>query len=215
MEIDLEKYNHECYIVGGGTSLKTFRWELLNDESKFVIAINTSHIMLPTADLIYVTDPPFITANEKTLAEHKAPVWQGALNVTLPKKLEVVDKQIRLIRADNLVNNKNPYEVAHGSCSPYACTNLMANLGFKKIFLLGIDMKYGVKGDKDTSHWHSEKNPHQRIDPESTFTRMLMNWKTIKQPLLDMGVIVINVNTPEGTALDVFSIQSVAEVFNP
>ena len=42
---------------------------------------------------------------------------------------------------------------------------------------------------------------------------MLAGYKTIKQPLLDMGIKVINVNSPEKTDLDVFPIVSVDQVF--
>ena len=59
-----------CYIVGGGTSLKDFDWTLLDD--KFTIALNNAHLVLPEADIIYCTDPPWIESNAQTLIAHKA-----------------------------------------------------------------------------------------------------------------------------------------------
>ncbi len=211
MEIDLEKYNHTCYIVGGGTSLKDFNWELLND--KFVIAINSAHIALPNCNIIYVTDPPYITANLATLKAHQAPVWQGAINCVLPKKLDVVDRQWHLTGPEGLETRAN--SLRHGSNSTLAATNMAAaHLGFKTIYLLGIDMQWGKKGDKSSSHWHSGTNPHKRIDPESVYQKMIQGWKSIKQPLQQLGVQVININTPEGTALKEFPIKSKEEVFD-
>ncbi len=43
---------------------------------------------------------------------------------------------------------------------------------------------------------------------------MIQGWKSIKQPLQQLGVQVININTPEGTALKEFPIKSKEEVFD-
>jgi len=210
MDIDLEHYKHTCYIVGGGPSLNDFSWAKLN--GKFVIAINTTHIILPNANIIYCTDPPWIEPNKETLTKHKAPVWQGVLKLNSPKKLACVDKQWCLTGADGL--ETKPGCLRHGSNSMYAATNLAAvHLGFKKIYLLGADMKWGIVSNPKTSHWHSKLHPHIRNDGEAVYVKMRNNFKTIKQPLIDMGVEVINVNTPEGTALEHFPIQSFDEVF--
>lgn len=214
MNIDLENYNHTCYIVGGGTSLKSFDWSLLDDPNKFVIAINSSHLDAPSCNLIYVTDPPYIQDNIDTLSAHQAPVWQGVLNLDKPKKLDVIDKQIHLQAATGLITDKGIYAAAHGSNSSYAFLNIAVNIGFKKIHLLGVDLKWGKHGDKSTSHHHSDSHAHQRIDGEIVYRKMLEAYKTIKQPLLDMGVEIINVNIPEKTMLKEFPIKSVEEVFN-
>jgi len=213
MNIKPEDYDNTCYIVGGGPSLKTFDWSLLDDPKLFVVAINSSHIKLPNCNLIYVTDPPYIQGNMETLKAHKAPVWQGALNPNNPKKLPVVDQQVHLQSANGLITNRGTYASAHGSNSVYAFLNTAVNLGFKKIYLLGVDLKWQKKGDTTTSHWHSDIHPHKRIDAETVYKKMQDAYKTIKKPLLDMGIQVINVNTPEGTDLKVFPILPVEKVF--
>mgnify|MGYP000049866842 CR=1 FL=1 len=75
MEIESNYEDEACYIVGGGPSLIDFDWTLLDD--KFTIALNNAHLVLPEADIIYCTDPPWIAPNAQTLIAHKAPVWQG------------------------------------------------------------------------------------------------------------------------------------------
>ncbi len=210
MNIDLEKYDSTCYIVGGGTSLKGFDWSLLDD--KFVIAINTSYLKLPNAQILYCTDPPWIKDHVKNLEEFKGEIHQGVLNLNTPQKLDVVDKQWHLTGRDGLEIRNGM--LRHGSNSTYAAINMCAaHLKFKKIYLLGIDMKWGEKGRKETSHWHASSNPHTRIDGEAVYFRMKDAYKTIKQPLFDMAVQVINVNSPNGTDLDVFPIVSVEEAF--
>ena len=44
----------ECFIVGGGPSLSSFDWSLLNN--KITIAINNAYQVLPQASICYFTD---------------------------------------------------------------------------------------------------------------------------------------------------------------
>ena len=211
MEIDLEKYNNTCYIVGGGYSLASFDWSLLND--KFVIAINNAYMKLPNAQILYCTDPPWIQDHLKELENFKGLKWQGVLHLNKPVKLPVIDKQWHLTGTNGL--ETKPNSMRHGSNSAYAALNMAAvHLGFKKIYLLGLDMKWGTFGQKEKSHWHSVDRPHKRLDGEAVYKKMIDNFKTIKKPLLDMGVEVISINTPEGTDLKEFPIVSVKEAFN-
>jgi len=209
-EIKPENFDHTCYIVGGGTSMKSFDWSLLN--GKFVIAINNAYTKLPDAQILYCTDPPWIKDHEKDLVNFTGLIYQGALNLSNPPKMDIVDKQWHLTGPHGL--ETLPGCLRHGSNSTYAALNMAAvHLGFKKIYLIGIDMKWGIRKNKTTSHWHSETRPHKRVDGEAVYNKMRAAYNTIKQPLLDMGVKVINVNTPEKTDLDVFPIMSVDEVF--
>jgi len=205
------QYNNTCYIVGGGTSLTDFDWSLL--DGKFVIAINNSYMKLPNAQILYCTDEPWIKDHEKDLVDFKGLIWQGVLNLTKPTKMDVVDKRWHLTGQQGLETKAG--SMRHGSNSSYAALNMAAvHLGFKRIYLLGLDMKWGERNIKSTSHWHSNTRPHARIDGEAVYQKMRASYKTIKQPLLDTGVDVINVNTPEGTNLTEFDILSVEEVFN-
>jgi len=200
----------ECFIVSGGSSLCNFDWRLLDD--KFTIAVNMSYIKLPNANIIYCTDPPWINDNATGLSNHRAPVYQGALNLENPPRLPCVDKQWLLTGVTGL--ETKPNSLRHGQNSTYAAVNMAAvHLGFKKICLLGVDMKWGTANDIKTSHWHSATYPHKRSDGEAIYTKMIQNFQSIKQPLLDMGVEVININKPENTNLDVFQIKSVKEIF--
>ncbi len=213
MIVTPDEYDNTAFIVGGGPSLKTFNWALLNDPKKFVVAINTAYINLPNANFLYFTDPPWATDHMENLKKYKPPIHQGALNLETPKPLDIVDEQWLLTGAIGLETKEGC--LRHGSNSVFACTNLLAvHFKFTKIYLLGVDMKFGTPGNVVTSHWHSDSMPHKKIDAECVYRRMLDNWKTIKQPLLDIGVEVINVNTESGTALKEFPIKSFSEVFD-
>lgn len=193
----------ECYIVAGGPSLKGFNWSLLDD--KFVIAINRSYEVLPNAKIIYFTDNDFWDVHKNNMLRHKGQKIKGSLqrkkandpavidyNLTGPNGLETAEKSLR-----------------HGHNSTYAAINLAAvHLKFKKIYLLGVDMKWGEKRNRNTSHWH---DGHKRRDPESVYERMMKAYDTIHQPLKNMGVEVININND--SALKVFPQKTFQEMF--
>ena len=210
--IDPAKYNYECFIVGGGSSLKNFNWEILDDPNKFVIAINNAFMVLPNAQILYCTDDPWINENQKLLEKFKGFKWQGTLSPNPQTKNPVIDKQWHLTGKDGLETKEGC--LRHGSNSTYAAINLAAiHLGFNKIFLLGIDMQWGEHGNKNTSHWHSDFKPHSRVDYEAAYFNMLENFRKMSPLLKTYGKQVYNVNRPEKTRLDAFPLISFKEVF--
>jgi hypothetical protein len=213
LELDPKDYDYTCYIVGSGPSMKTFNWALLDDPKKFVVIINNNYTKLPNAQILYCTDEPWVKEHANDIEDFAGVIYQGVLNLSNPPKHPVIDKRWHLTGPHGYETREG--SLRHGSNSAYAAINMCAaHLGFKKIYLVGIDMKWGQKGNKKTSHWHSDIRPHKRIDAEAVYNKMRAAYKTIKQPLIDAGVQVINVNTPEGTDLEEFPIKSVEEVFS-
>lgn len=205
INIDATQHDDTCYIIGGGPSLKGFNWSLL--DGKFVIAINCAYDVLPNAQVIYFTDDDWYFEHKEKLAKHSAIKVKGSLD---PKKIKDKDLvQYHLTRANGLVLKEGC--LAHGQNSAYAAINLASvHWGFKNIYLLGIDMKWGEPGNKKTSHWHSG---HTRIDGESIYTLMMRNYATLVNPLRDRGVKVVNINDPKTTKLTSFPIISVEQHF--
>lgn len=195
-EVDPSKYNYVCYIVAGGPSLKGFDWSLLTPD-KFVVAINRSYEVLPNAQVLYFTDSDYWGRHKDAMMKHNGQLIRGAINVKRDKMPDEVI-QYRLTGKDGLETQKDCLK--HGSNSTYAALNLVTvHFGFKKVYLLGVDMKWGEKGKKGTSHWH---DGHKRVDPESGYKKMMHSFKTIAKPLKEMGVKVFNAN-PD-SALNVF-----------
>jgi len=182
-----EKYNNACYIVAGGPSLKDFDWNKL--KGQFVIAINRSYEVLPDAQIVYFTDRDYWLRHKDAMLQHKGQLMRGVLN--LQKEEQHPDVILwHLTGATGL--ETNPGRLKHGANSTYAATNLAAvHLKFKRIYLLGVDMKWGKRGDKSTSHWH---DGHKRIDAETGYQSMMKNWLTIVDPLKEIGVEVWNAN---------------------
>lgn len=190
-EVDPQQYNNACYIVAGGPSLKGFDWSKLRGQ--FVIAINRSYEVLPDAQIIYFTDAPFWENHKDAMIAHKGQMIRGALAPGRePKHPDLII--YKLSGPQGL--DKTPGQLKHGSNSPYAATNLaIAHLGFKRVYLLGVDMKWGEKGNKATTHWH---DGHPRIDPESGYQNMIKNWKTMVEPLKEFNAEVWNANPNSG-----------------
>jgi len=191
-------YEHKAYIVGGGPSLRGFDWNKLND--KFVVAINRAYEVLPNAQILYFTDKDYWERHCQNMRKHGGHLVRGVLNPTR----DATEKDIHYYH----LTGSSGYETGkgrlrHGSNSTYAAINLLAaHLGFKTIYLLGIDMKWGQKGVRTTSHWH---DGHKRIDPESGYLKMMNNYKSLVEPLSKAGVTVINGNP--NSALKVFPRQ--------
>jgi len=203
-DLDIAKqYNDMCFIVGGGSSLRNFDWTDL--DGKFVIAVNRAYEVLPNAQIVYFTDNDFWELHKEFMLKHAGKKIRGSIGdkanlanafveeykLTGPHGLETTPKQLR-----------------HGYNSTYAAINLAVHYKFKKIYLLGVDMKWGNAGNKATSHWHTG---HKRIDAESVYKRMLGSYDTIVKPLRDLGIEVINVT--RDSELKVFPKVDFTDVF--
>lgn len=192
----------ECFIVAGGPSLKGFNWSLL--DGKFVIAVNRSYEVLPNAQIVYFTDDDWWKTHHPKLLKHSGKLIKGCLP----------NKQIKHPQVTEYVLTGPHYldmakgNLRHGHNSTYAAVNLAVQLGFKKIYLLGVDMKWGTKNDKATSHWH---DGHRRLDPESVYKKMMECFKTMVEPLKKEKVEVINLNP--NSMLTTFPKMNPSEVF--
>lgn len=204
----LAQYEETAFVIGGGPSLMGFNWDVL--KNKFVVGINRAYEVLPEAQVIYFTDDDWWNTHKAALQKHKGYKVKGSLN---PSKLgqSKLLHQFRLSGATGL--DKTPGCLKHGSNSTYAVLNMLTQWGFKKIYLLGVDMKWkvvskgGNKGNKKT-HWH---NGHRRIDGESLYNRLTKNFNELAPLLKREGVEVINVNND--SKLTAFPKKTYEEIF--
>jgi hypothetical protein len=178
-------FDDTCYIVGGGSSLRNFDWADL--DGKFVIAINRAYEVLPNAQIVYFTDLDFWQMHRDRMLAHKGKKIKGTIGKETVNNPDVEEYKLSGPQGLETI----PKQLRHGYNSTYAAINLAAvHLKFKKIYLLGIDMKWGNQGNKATSHWHSG---HKRIDAESVYLRMIKAYDTIGEPLRKLGTEVINI----------------------
>lgn len=212
-DIKAEEFNCECFIIGGGPSLIGFDWS--NLDGKFCIAINRAYEVLPNAQIVYFTDDDYYQRHRKEMLKHTGKKFRGRLaKHRVIKDSEVLELQLQ----------RQPFgwsdqfgELHHGSNSSYACIQVAAQLGFKKIYLLGVDMKHQgrydrkKKNNKGVTHWH---NGHRRTDPASAYKMMIGHYKKLAPEAKKRGIEIVNINNPKDTNLDVFPIKTIEEVFN-
>jgi hypothetical protein len=199
----------EAYVIGGGPSLTGFDWKLL--KGKFVVGINRAYEVLPEAQIIYFTDDDWYDLHKRQgLHKHKGRLIKGSLN---PSKL----KQDKHIEQMHLTGEKGldltPGKLKHGRNSTYAVMNMLIQWGFKRIYLMGVDMKHqGVmkKGKGSKTHWHSG---HKRIDGPATYKVMSRNFSEVAGEIKKLDVEVINLNND--TDLKAFPIKPYESVFGP
>lgn len=209
----LEKYNKTIYVIGGGPSLQYFNWKVLDKpEQYFVLGINRAYEVLPNMQITYFTDQDWYDVHKKRgFLDHPSIKIKGSLS---PAKLQndMTMYQLYLIGEKGLC--KTPGQAYHGRNSPYAATNMIVQWGFKKIYLLGIDMRWG--GDakhgnhKRQTHWH---DGHRRIDSEGAYKGMTNSWKQLNALVKKQNVEMINVNT--NSALQGFKKMTYEELFGP
>lgn len=171
--------NETVYIVGGGPSLKSFKWDKL--KCKNVIAINRAYEMLPGATVLYWTDSRFYKWYKDDINKFKGlkytcrPFNDKPSDVKLLKPTSAMKIDIR------------PSFICHGNNSGYGAINLAIKLGAKKIYLLGYDMN----SSPNTTHWHdgyTVKHNH------TIYQKMIKYFDTMPSELKKLGVQVFNAN---------------------
>lgn len=196
---------NSCYIVAGGSSLKNFDWNKLNN--KFVIAINRSFEVLPNANIVYFTDKLFWEHHKEKLLQHSGKLIRGIL----PNQIKETncDRVEEYIFTGEEGLEIQPGKLRSGNNSTYAAINLAFLLGFTKIYLLGVDMKWGETHNRKTSHWHEGHSFYK--EPEHSFNTFIKRFNTLLPSLTERGIKVINVN-PD-SALNIFEKKTFEEVF--
>lgn len=129
------------YLIGGGPSLKNFKWNSLT--GKKTIAINKAIKFYPNADAMYWTDGRIYAWHKEEIHEFKG------LKYTIRAMPYSTDVKI-LRRGKKFGFEPSPNTISHGNNSGYAAINLAIHLGAKKIVLLGYDMGMTAEG----THFH-------------------------------------------------------------
>lgn len=183
-------------VVGGGASLIGFDWQCLDDA--FVIAINRAFQKLPNAQIVYFTDEKFWNPYKEELLEHKGLLIRGARH---PEN-EFQHQRVMYFELPACLGlTLEPGKLHHGNNSPYAAINLAVQMGFKVIYTLGLDMHH--EGGK--THFHSG---YGRNSANYNFAD---NYKSLVEPLKELGVTVINVGMT--SKLDCFPKISIEDFY--
>jgi hypothetical protein len=176
-----------AFVLGCGPSLKHFDADVLRGHGP-VITINDSFMLAPWADVLYFTDEPWYRLREREIRK----MFQGRYFVTLDN--EQVQGVHHLKNSGEFGLETDPTMLRHGHNGGFAAINLAYHFGARRIVLLGIDMKISPKKEL---HWNNR--PGWQYAPEK-FQEIMTTWMlpmfdTLRQPLEEAEVEVINCNT--------------------
>ena len=193
-----------CYIIGGGSSLKEFDWNLL--QGKNVLGCNAAFYI--GAHIVPITifgDGEFLKQHRNGLDNYAESGGQvitcskGVRRFNHPDYVKIVKKQLRGIGTDSVAWNGNTGSIA---------INYALLLGAKKIYLLGYDMGLSEQGKKNYHNCYNDRpNP-------KTYKRFLRGLTSLARDLLQLFPSCEVINLEDNTSsLNSFSKESLKNHF--
>ena len=190
-----------CYVIGGGSSLKAFDWNLLRDKAH-QIAINMALLNCPWADIWFSEDHRVITELitqkedlKKAWGEFKGiKVWH-CLEESLRKEVEGVSPDVHIIERkykDKRWSKSFQEGLSYSSNSAIGALNIASILGADPIYLLGIDCRLP---DQGSPNYH-DLYPHDWRMPrgqEQSYASDFTHWAALHLK----GRSVVNLINPE------------------
>jgi hypothetical protein len=170
--------DQDVYIIGGGTSLTDFDWNLLKDKN--TIGCNDAYTLGEDICKICIfSDPKWFEYHKDLIADYKGIV---VANVTKPHLYKGYNLKIVYRR-----NRKGCFRdgLAWNGNTGASAINLAAQMGAKNIFLLGFDCKLNEDG---LNNWHENNVNKPNAD---VFKRFINGFKALK---MDLGYKYPNVN---------------------
>lgn len=180
-----------AYLVGGGSSLRGFNFELLRGRN----TIGANHAFGLGADII-----KFVVFADKDWfdkVKHDLKKYTGEI-VSLSTGLQ--DLNLPWIHKMNRVKDglqMKDYDLGFNHSSGAIMINLAARLGANPIYLLGYDLSFD---ERKRSHWHAHYTAPSRPD---SFIRFQRGFSILKQSMDRQrpDIKVINViNMTNGTS---------------
>jgi len=205
----------ECWIIGGGPSVplefgvpeeviarvlsgelpvSAYSPYLSAIHGKHVIGINAAFLIGDWIDMVFFGDGRFYFDNKKDLCAY--PKIKVTCNSNLQHKRGIYNVKY-LQRQGNHPHGITTQAgtVAWNGNSGAASISLAAQLGVKKIFLLGFDMKVGEKGNQHFHrHYKSGKTAEPKDPKKLPFHRHARCFPLIARDAKSLGIEIINVN---------------------
>lgn len=186
----------DVWIIGGGPSLKGFNPRLLR--GRRAIAVNCSYRLVPDADVLYWGDQRWWARNKSDAMAR----FRGRFKVT---RKQSPDQGVDAVGWTSRGGwSDQPGHVA-GRDSGCQAINLAAQMGARRIFLLGFDMQ-PVGGE---NNWHDLHPKREHPSPEHYAKAFLPGYHSVAQGLCKLGIDCYN--CCPGSALEEFPKVSMSE----
>ena len=198
-------------VVEGNSPPSAYSPYMTSIHQEHIIAINVSYLIGDWMDMVFFGDLKFFQAHKTRLVD-----WPGLKvtchtygnNISWVKYVPKDDKKPMGIHPD-------PHMVCWNYNSGAAAISIAANMGAKRIILLGFDMTYNDTGQR---HWHNiykseiiEKRTRGKIrfNQLFSFTRHLQGFPQIAKDAKARGIEIINLS-PE-SAIEQFPKMTLKE----
>jgi hypothetical protein len=197
-----------CFIIGGGSSLKNFNWDLLNGE--LTIGVNRAfekhipNIILSMDSRVWswIEEGKFGEDAKNRFKNFKGiKVWVSQ-HALYPEDIYVVKQDYTPFAKVGSVRG-----LRTGYNSGYCALNLAAALGANPIYLLGFDMIGTGKGGQ--KWWHDGYPVKQTEEVYETFIKEFRRFAPV---LKKSGIRVVNLY--KKSALDCFEFDTIKHVLS-
>jgi hypothetical protein len=197
----------ECWIIGGGPSVPRqfdVPEKVINDvlrktsplsiyspymkaiHNKHVIGVNAAFFIGTWIDMLFFGDKGFYLPNQKEIREFpklkvtcsdyfSKPEWKGIKYLARDKK--------------GMGISNNPSTVCWNVNSGAAAISVAANMGCKRIILLGFDMNVGEKSEM---HWHAHYRKAGELPKNLPFHRHMRGFTQVKKDAKRRKIEIIN-----------------------
>ena len=179
----------ECFIIGGGESLKGFDFSKL--DGKLTIGINRS-IEVYDSTLWYGMDWHFLKYVENgKVDQDKWNNYKGIKVFSMPEFDGIFHKDLYFAKRTHggLVNQSLEQGIDPGTNSGYGAIMLAVALGVKTIFLLGYDMTVVEK-----THWHEGYPGQNFADQKWRTERFATSFEMTAGTIRGLGISVYNLS---------------------
>lgn len=201
--------DRSCFIVGGGPSLQNFDYGIL--EGRDVIAVNQAIWKIPSAKYFITMDYTWLSkskiqgigsaGNRAQFIQHPAKKYFviafGGERLGCVDEFHYIDKKFNLeydlTLFDKVIKTFQyggigfSFEDFHcGSDSGYSALQLAVVLGYKEIYLLGMD--FNVSGD--STHCHTDYPRQDSRDYQGRLDHYLQPYPRAFQELRQSGIQV-------------------------
>jgi len=182
--------DQDVFIIGGGTSLRTFDWKLLED--KWTIGCNSAFSLGEKICKVCIFgDARWFDIYKHELVKYKGTVFTNS-NQLLRTKISwlwTMSRQAKGLHHNALGWNKN---------TGASAINLALLLGAKRIYLLGYDMYLSQQGQPN---WH-DRLIHK--PNEENYPKFVDNYKFVVRDLEKKWPKVEVINITDNSALNCF-----------
>jgi hypothetical protein len=181
----------QCFLIGGGESLKGFDFSKL--EGELTIGINRAFEAF-TPSIWYSMDRTFLKfVEDGDVDEQKFRALSCPKIFAFPESDGIFYPDLYFLRRKSGLSKSIVEGCDPGSNSGYGALMLAAALGATTIFLLGYDMTV-----KESTHWHAGYPDQQLRIQKTRVERYAEGFNKIASELRTNGIKVYNLNKDSG-----------------